>query len=130
MYRQTTDYISVKVEPLYLEDESCPDDGFYVWSYHVMIENKGDEAVQLCTRHWKITDHYGFSQEVIGEGVIGEQPVLLPGEAYEYTSGTPLNAPGGIMVGSYTMRRPNGDKFTVGIPAFSLDSPYQPVSVN
>ena len=88
------------------------------------IENHGDETVQLLNRHWQITDADGNLQEVRGEGVVGKQPVLQPGEAFEYASGTPLTTPSGIMVGTYHMKSKNGEDFDVDIPAFSLDSPH------
>ncbi len=94
------------------------------------IENVGDHTVQLINRHWRITDAHGRMQEVRGAGVVGEQPVLEPGEAFEYTSGTPLATPSGIMVGSYEMESVGGERFDVDVPAFSLDSPHQPVQLN
>lgn len=130
MYSETTRGISVTVKPFYLEDQSSPAEGHYVWAYHVRIENRGEETVQLRRRHWKITDSNGCLQEVRGPGVVGEQPVLGPGESFEYTSGTPLPTPSGIMVGSYEMETRNGECFSVRIPAFSLDSPHQPVRLN
>ena len=125
MYEMTTRAIQVTVKPLYLDEQSSPSEDHFVWAYHVRIENKGDETVQLRRRHWSITDANGLVHEVKGAGVVGEQPVLGPGEAFEYTSGTPLATPSGIMVGSYGMECENGDCFDVAIPAFSLDSPYQ-----
>jgi ApaG protein len=97
----------------------------------VRIENRGEETVQLRRRHWKITDNRGHA-EVVGPapGVVGEQPVLAPGESFEYTSGTPLPTPSGIMVGRYEMETKSGESFWVRIPAFSLDSPHQPVRLN
>jgi ApaG protein len=130
MYSETTRSINVTVQPFYLEDQSAPDEGRYVWAYHVRIENQGGETVQLRNRHWKITDSRGQVQEVRGPGVVGEQPVLGPGESFEYTSGTPLPTPSGIMVGRYEMETPTGENFWIGIPAFSLDSPHQPVRLN
>lgn len=130
MYQQTTRSITVSVEPTYLDDQSTPDEAHFVWKYHVRIENRGDSTVQLRNRHWRITDSLGRVQEVRGAGVVGEQPVLHPGEAYEYTSGTPLKTPSGIMVGTYQMEGANGEMFDIGIPAFSLDSPYQPKQLN
>jgi ApaG protein len=130
MYTETTRLINVTVQPFYLEDQSEPDEGRYVWAYHVRIENRGRETVQLRNRHWQITDSRGQVQEVRGPGVVGEQPVLGPGESFEYTSGTPLPTPSGIMVGSYEMETPAGESFLVRIPAFSLDSPHQPVRLN
>src|ERR1700756_5198034 len=103
MYLETTRSIMVTVKPFYLEDQSSPAESHYVWAYHVRIENRGSETVQLRTRYWRITDAMGVVKEVRGPGVVGEQPVLEPGEAFEYTSGTPLGTPSGIMVGTYQM---------------------------
>jgi ApaG protein len=130
MYSETTRSITVTVKPFYLEDQSSPTENRYVWAYHVRIENGGKETVQLRRRYWKITDNRGQIQEVRGPGVVGEQPVLGPGESFEYTSGTPLPTPSGIMVGTYEMETRGGQSFSVSIPAFSLDSPHQPVRLN
>ena len=130
MYEETTRTIRVMVEPVFLDDQSSPSDDHYVWAYHVRIENLGRVTVQLRTRHWRITDANGRIHEVRGDGVVGEQPVLHPGEAFEYTSGTPLATPSGIMVGDYAMESESGEKFTVAIPAFSLDSPHQKRSLH
>ncbi len=124
MYEETTRAIRVTVEPSYLEDQSEPDQNHYVFAYQVRIENRGGETVQLRNRHWRITDEVGRCQEVRGAGVVGEQPILNPGDSFEYTSGTPLSTPSGIMVGSYEMETAAGERFDVAIPAFSLDSPY------
>lgn len=130
MYRQTTRAITVTVEPVYLEDQSNPEESHYVWAYRVKIENEGPETVQLLRRHWRITDALGRMQEVEGPGVVGEQPVLKPGEAFEYTSGTPLPTASGIMVGIYQMENERGETFDVGVPPFSLDSPHQNSRLN
>jgi ApaG protein len=122
MYSSTTSNVTVSVRPKYLDHESMPDKNIYVWAYTVKIENNGTDIVQLRTRHWKITDAYGRVQEVHGPGVVGEQPVLKPGESFEYTSGTPLSTPSGIMMGTYSMQSPDGSLFDVAIPAFSLDT--------
>lgn len=124
MYTKTTQGISVTVNPTYLDDQSSPLEDRYIWAYRVRIENNGARTVQLTTRYWHITDQNGRVQEVRGPGVVGEQPVLKPGEHFEYTSGTPLTTPSGIMVGSYQMITEEGDAFDVAIPAFSLDSPH------
>ena len=129
-YAATTRQISVTVEPTYLDDKSAPDDGHFVWAYEVTIENKGAETVQLLSRCWRITDARGETHEVRGAGVIGEQPVLEPGDRFNYTSGTPLATPSGIMTGTYQMENERGERFDIEIPAFSLDSPYQPVRLN
>lgn len=125
MYSQTTRSITVTVTPTFLEDQSSPTDDHYVWAYQVQIENSGDEDVTLKNRYWRITDSLGHVQEVRGAGVVGEQPLLKPGESFEYTSGTPLSTPSGIMSGSYEMEGLNGESYEVLVPAFSLDSPYE-----
>ena len=130
MYDRTTRSILVTAKPIYLENESEPDDGRFFWAYTISIENRGQETVQLLTRHWQITDALGNKQEVRGDGVIGEQPVLEPGESFEYTSGTPLATPTGFMVGSYNMQNASGERFDIAIPAFSLDSPYMSGAVH
>lgn len=130
MYKKTTRNISVSVRPFYLEEQSSPDEDRFVWAYRVNIENQGAETVQLLERHWRITDKYGRLQEVQGPGVVGEQPVLKPGESFEYTSGCPLGTPSGIMAGSYQMTTTVGERFDIEIPAFSLDSPYDKATIN
>lgn len=130
MYSQKTRSIEVTVKPMYLDDQSSPSDDHYVWAYWVRIENQGSETVQLRSRYWHITDASGRIQEVRGAGVIGEQPVLEPGQSYEYTSGTPLPTPSGIMLGRYEMESDKGERFEIDIPAFSLDSPFQEKSIN
>ncbi|GAB6051675.1 Co2+/Mg2+ efflux protein ApaG [Magnetospira thiophila] len=130
MYSQTTRDILIEVESYYLEDQSSPDENHYVWAYHIRIENKGAQTVQLLNRHWKITDALGRSQEVRGSGVVGEQPVLEPGDSFEYTSGTPLATASGLMVGTYEMECENGELFLANVPAFSLDSPHEVVTIN
>ncbi len=130
MYVATTRSIQVAVRPIYLEDQSAPEDNHFVWAYKIRIENRGAETVQLRNRFWQITDAHGRTHEVSGPGVVGEQPVLHPGEAFEYMSGTPLSTPSGIMVGIYEMEAEGGEMFDVAIPAFSLDSPDQPVHLH
>ena len=130
MYAQTTHDITISVKPVYLEDQSEPDDGHYLWAYHIRIENQGDDTVQLLTRYWKITDANGRVQEVRGDGVVGEQPVIEPGDAYEYASGCPLETPSGFMVGSYRLVTGDGDEIDVEIPLFSLDSPHAATQIH
>ena len=123
-YISTTRNIIVSVEPIYLSDQSAPEDDYYVWAYKVEIENKGVETVQIRSRFWRITDSFGRTQETRGLGVVGEQPVIRPGEKFEHTSGTPLQAPSGMMGGNYQVQTTDGDLFEVEIPLFSLDSPH------
>jgi len=130
MYTATTRDITVQVRPQFLAEQSKPAAKEYLWLYTVIIENGGAETVQLLNRHWVITNANGHVEEVQGPGVIGEQPVLEPGENFEYTSGCPLTTPSGIMVGTYEMADSGGTHFDVEIPAFSLDSPYQLRLVN
>jgi ApaG protein len=123
MYRAVTRNIAVSVEPFYLPGRSDPEAERYIWAYRVTIENRSDSSVQLLSRYWHITDGKGRVEEVRGAGVVGEQPLLGPGDSYQYTSGCPLSTPSGIMVGTYTMRDEHGEVFEVDIPAFSLDVP-------
>ena len=129
-YEKTTEGITIQVEPSYLDDQSSPDESRFVWAYRVTIGNNRADTVQLQSRYWRITDAQGRTQEVAGEGVVGEQPILKPGDRFQYTSGAPLPTPGGFMVGNYTMKQEDGKLFIVDIPAFSLDSPYQSGSLN
>lgn len=130
MYQETTRGITITVRPIFLDDQSSPDENHFVWAYRVRIENHGDDTLQLLRRHWFITDGLGRVQEVQGAGVVGEQPVLAPGDTFEYTSGTPLPTPSGIMVGVYQMENKAGEVFDIRIPAFSLDSPHEKVRIN
>ena len=123
MYRAVTRQIEVTVEPNFLPERSSAENRQYFWAYTIVITNTGAETVQLRTRHWIITDATGRKQEVRGEGVVGEQPVLAPGERFEYTSGVPLTTASGFMSGSYQMESDNGEQFDIAVPAFSLDSP-------
>ncbi len=124
-YTATTFDIEVTVQPNYLADESQPEEGRYVWAYRVQIRNAGADTVQLIRRTWHITDGRGRAIKVEGPGVVGEQPILEPGDHFEYTSGTPLETPGGFMQGIYHMVSiGSGEAFDVTIPAFSLDSPH------
>jgi ApaG protein len=130
MYTATTRAICVTVRPQYLPDQSDPAKSQYVWEYRVRIENKGDFTVQLRSRHWKITDGLGRLQEVKGPGVVGKTPMLRPGDVFEYTSGTPLSTPSGIMGGTYQMVSESGENFDIEIPVFSLDTPIAKRNLN
>jgi len=123
MYAATTRAIRVTVQPQYLPDQSDPAKAQYVWAYTVRLENRGEVAVKLRSRHWKITDGQGRLQEVKGPGVVGKTPLLRPGEMFEYTSATPLSTPSGIMGGTYQMVDESGETFDIEIPTFSLDTP-------
>jgi ApaG protein len=125
VYEQETRGIIVRAEPVYLEAESTPQNERYVWAYTIEIENRSAEIIRLLTRRWVITDAHGATQHVQGEGVVGQQPVIEPGEAFRYTSACPLGAASGWMVGVYTMIAiDSGNVLEVAIPAFPLDSPY------
>lgn len=130
MYTKKTDNIKVTATPVYIDEQSSPSNNQYVWAYHIVIENQGQEIIQLISRYWKITDALGNIQEVRGPGVVGEQPVIRPGDFYEYTSGTNLKTESGIMEGKYQMQYLNGDSFEVDIPAFSLDTPYSNIIIH
>lgn len=130
LYSSTTHDIKVSVRPSFLEAQSAPEDHHFVWAYHVRIENLSRHTVQLVNRTWQITDALGRKQTVHGAGVVGEQPVLRPGQSFEYTSGTPLPTPSGIMMGRYEMRDEQGRAFEIDIPAFSLDLPYDKPALN
>lgn len=130
-YSDTTRSIRVSVRAFYLADQSEPERSHFVWAYRVAIANEGGETVQLLKRSWQITDGRGRTQQVQGDGVVGEQPVLAPGQSFEYTSGTPLGTPSGFMRGAYHMVvTATGEAFDVSIPPFSLDSPHQPTRVH
>jgi len=115
--------IDVKVQPAYIAEQSDPANDHYVFSYTVTIRNNGSAPAKLLTRHWIITDGDGQVQEVKGDGVIGEQPHLQPGEGFQYTSGTFMSTPFGTMHGSYRMVADNGETFDAKIPTFSLIVP-------
>jgi ApaG protein len=122
-YEAVTGDVVVRVRPEYLPDQSEPDERRWVWAYHIEVENRGPATVQLLARRWLITDAAGRTEEVKGLGVVGEQPVLRPGQSFRYTSGCPLPTSSGVMRGSYRMVAEANGQFDVEIPAFSLDLP-------
>jgi len=122
-YEAVTRGVTVRVRPIFLPDQSDPDERRWTWAYHVEIENLSQETVQLVSRHWVITDGAGRVEEVRGPGVVGEQPTIRPGETYSYASGCPLSTPSGMMAGDYQMITDAGERFDAAIPAFSLDLP-------
>jgi ApaG protein len=115
--------IKVDVETRYIEDQSNPERNYYVFAYTITIQNKGKQNAQLLTRHWVITDSNSKIQEVRGDGVVGEQPLLKPGEEFVYTSGTRLETAGGTMKGSYQMLADDGSHFDAEIEEFVLSTP-------
>jgi ApaG protein len=129
-YEARTRDIVVRVFPAYAAEESSPEQGLYLWSYTVEIENHGDETVTLIARRWTITDAFNRVNEVEGSGVVGEQPELKPREAFRYVSNCPLPTPSGAMRGSYQMVTDEGDLFDAEIPEFSLHLPGAAMKVN
>ncbi len=129
-YERKSHNVVVRVEPEFLGEQSSPSEDRFIWAYTVEIENQSCDELQIVERYWQIADRNGQMQEVRGEGVVGEKPNLKPGETFRYTSGAPLNAPSGIMHGTYQMQTNAGDKFDVEIPAFSLDSPFESRLIN
>ena len=122
-YTAETNGILIRVRPSYLAGQSDPDEGRWVWAYQIEIVNLTGSTVQLMARRWTITDGHGHVEEVRGPGVVGEQPVIEPGDSYAYASGCPLTTPSGSMVGAYFMQDAEGRMFEAAIPAFSLDVP-------
>jgi len=129
VYEAETRGVAVRVVTSYLPDQSEPPKR-WVWAYQIEIENRGESTVQLISRRWTITDAMGRVEEVEGPGVVGEQPVLHPGQSHSYVSGCPLGTPSGSMVGSYRMQVEGGEAFDAAIPAFSLDMPGARRSLN
>ena len=124
MNSSTTRGITVIAAPQFLHDQSDPDQNRFFWAYTITIRNDGQEIAQLLNRWWHITDALGRTHDVRGPGVVGEQPVLKPGESYRYTSGVPLETPSGFMEGEYEIKLLSGERFQATIPIFSLDSPF------
>ncbi len=130
-YSATTRGVAVSVQAAFLPEHSDPGAGTWVWAYQVRIENRGPQEVQLLRRTWRITDARGRTEVVEGPGVVGEQPRLAPGEAFEYTSGTPLGTASGFMSGTYHMVVcATGEAFDAEVPTFSLDSPSEARSLH
>lgn len=129
-YVLTTNNIHITVRPEFVDSQFSGLGNLYVWLYHVRIENRGEESVKLINRYWKIIDEKGTIQEVNGEGVVGEQPTILPSNGFQYESGVHLRHPSGIMTGYYQMQKSNGEIFEVKIPTFSLDVPNAKSVIN
>ena len=131
MYQETTRGVRISVTPNFVDEQSIPEKNQFIFAYHVVIENLSEETVQLLARYWRITDARGRTQEVRGQGVVGEQPVLETGERFDYTSGAPLATSSGFMGGYYEMVTSGGERFNAAVPAFSLDGPsVGPKTVN
>ncbi len=122
-YTNTTKDIKITVWPEFIDSQNTQLGSLFIWAYHVRIDNEGAENIKLINRHWRIIDEHGVTQEVDGEGVVGEQPKIESGKAFQYSSGVHLRCPSGIMSGHYQVQKDNGDLFEVSIPAFSLDVP-------
>lgn len=130
MYRAVTHGIEVVAEPWFRPDQSDVETGRFVWSYRITIVNESERSVQLISRYWRIVDASGLLEEVRGPGVVGEQPILNPGDSFQYTSGCPLRTRSGTMDGVYTMVDDRGSTLLVDIPAFSLDMPEDKRTLN
>src|SRR5665213_4231298 len=130
LYRAITKEIAVSVIPTYLEAQSMPGSSQYFWAYRVIIENQGRETVQLQSRHWMITNARGEFTEIKGAGVVGEQPVLKPGESYEYTSGAPLNTTSGMMGGAYQMESESGERFDIELSLIHISEPTRQAEIS
>ncbi len=123
VYKFITDDVEVAVRPEYIDSQARLAGDVYFWAYHVKIENRSNDTIQLISRYWKIIDGKGGLQEVNGEGAIGEKPILIPHSSFSYTSGVHLRYNSGIMSGYYTMKKSTGEFFQIKIPSFSLDVP-------
>lgn len=124
LFEQRTGDVIVRVEPEYLAEQSSPSDGRFIWAYTVEIDNQSADDLRVTGRYWHIADSRGQVQEVRGQGVVGEKPVVRAGEQFRYTSGAPLSAPSGMMSGSYRVEPETGEPYDVDIPVFVLDSPF------
>ena len=122
-FAETTRGITVRVSVSFLPEQSEPVKGRWFWAYHIRIENEGQMAAQLMTRRWEITDGRGAKSVVEGDGVVGDQPVVMPGASYDYVSGCPLTTASGHMQGSFGMVAEDGSTFDVAIPKFLLSAP-------
>ncbi|MEO0411664.1 MAG: Co2+/Mg2+ efflux protein ApaG [Pseudomonadota bacterium] len=128
-YVQATNGVTIHAQPIFMEDESDPEDHNYLWAYTIRIDNERSDVIELRTRHWRIIDSHGRCEEVTGDGVVGEQPVIRPGESFEYTSCCPLKTASGMMDGSYEFIV-SGTRQRIPVPRFSLDSPYTGALIN
>ena len=130
LFESRTKDVIVRVEPEYLPDQSSPKESRFIWAYTVEIDNQSASDLRVTGRYWHIADSRGQVQEVRGQGVVGEKPVVRAGESFRYTSGAPLSAPSGMMSGSYRVEAEGGESFDIAIPTFVLDSPHRPALFN
>ncbi len=124
-FEKTTDDIRVLVTPVFMDEESKPEEHFYLWAYQVRIENRSSSSIKILDRRWKVIDAHGATQNIFGAGVFKDQPALKPGDAFEYTNTIPLGTTSGFMIGKYALEKAKGTFIDVDIPTFSLDSPYE-----
>jgi ApaG protein len=129
-YKSNTEGIEVIVQPEYIDSQTSNGNSFFIWAYHVVIENKTNDTIQLVSRYWKIIDENGMVQEIDGIGAVGEQPILAPNDNFKYSSGVHLRNSSGIMSGYYGMKKSDGKIINVKIPAFSLDVPNIKAIIN
>lgn len=126
IYSEITQYIRITVRPNFLQELSHPEDSKFIWSYSIILENMGTKTIQLINRYWQIIDKFGYIQNVEGPGVVGQQPIIKPGESFEYSSHAELTTSSGIMFGSYDLiYSHNDEQFSAKIPVFSLDMPNE-----
>lgn len=130
LYVSNTNGVEVTVRPEYVDSQTSLLGDIFIWAYHVKIENKSSDTIQLVSRYWKIVDEKGGIQEISGEGAVGEKPILIPNANFQYTSGVHLRYHSGIMSGHYNMKKSSGEFFEVKIPAFSLDVPNLKDTIN
>lgn len=123
-FEKTTNDIRVLVTPVFMDEESRPEEHFYLWAYQVRIENRSPSSIKILDRQWKVIDAHGTTQNISSVGVFKDQPALKPGDAFEYTNTIPLGTTSGFMTGKYALEKTRGTFVDVEIPTFSLDSPY------
>lgn len=129
-FERVTHGISIHVMPIFVEQESRPEDHYYLWAYQVRIENQGRHSIKILDRQWSVIDDRGMNQFVSGAGVFEEPPVLKPGDAFEYTNTIPLKTTSGMIAGCYTIDVGGGECLDIEAPLFSLDSPYETKLLN
>jgi len=129
-FEKTTNDIRVVVTPVFMDEESKPEEHFYLWAYQVRIENRSPTSIKILDRQWRVIDAQGAMQTISGAGVFKDQPSLKPGDAFEYTNTIPLGTTSGFMTGKYALEEAQGTFIDIDIPTFSLDSPYESHLIN